>query len=1070
MQGQYFSPGGVVLDSFSRAGDDTACRGTGMSFVDETGASWPQTMITSGDFEDCLHRCTSDVRCTAFEQDEQDMSCTFYGHAIVTHVPLTDATCFVRDKTATECQPCPPNTYTEDAKHVRSECTPVARCQPGEYMVSSAWPDANQQCAACPSGTFMSAVNHTFTQCNQPTACIALGLPTAFEATIVSDAVCGAAAASRGIGANDDGANSSFAFIVALVLLTAFVVHRVNKHYGTGSIAKEKRAKKLQILTESKIEEGREPDDMSDDDDDDDDIGSGMNNKGRNNADISAAAAAHVTLARTSKIKTRYTDGTVEPRHIEGSRVKLLDKLGEGAFGAVYLGYYESPDDIDGNIGGAYNVAVKVLKQSLLTEKQLSMMTRREIVEQLVHLDNESTAAVSARSLWNAQDLARPNNNNNNNNINNNNNNNNEDNNNNNNNNTGVSVTMGKRGATARYRKQTREELVAELLERQKLRKHEVAQDALTRAELEDETLWTVEDLQREAALMDQDLAKAKYAVCDKDELVQSILTRQRDDGITHGDGVFSQQQLVRMNREQLVQLASEFDAKELCMQTYSAMDKVRLVRAYLQRSNGTATESELNLMSKRDIEQRLLELDDTDGIVNNNNNNNNSSSSSSSNEMQLDASPMVGELYAHLGKDELIAAVLTQQQRIADAEAEAKMKEAYRNFWWEARTMAAICQGSGHLRVKYGRMTKRELLSEAVRRDVEQEVRRRVKRQFRLVPDPDVVGNPRVVMTTAQKHAWEESRRSDWGPHGQDWSADDLTSYLLDLDDKDGLLHGHANIAKIIGIVADEKPDQVVLQLAEGGELKTYLELHNPHTSYKHLDKSALLTMSHDICSGMLYLESQGWIHGDLACRNVLINSVQVCQIADFGLSKYQGLNIENNGLGVDGRPGQETSLKEMKLRYVKYTTQFPVRWCPPEVVGLGRDGKPKRHFSHQSDVWAFGVTVYEIFTWAETPYSRVQDARYAGGGPMRNKDVKKYVLDGNILPCPGGLCSDKVYNDVIAPCWTAKPKDRISFAELEMRLGRHVKDSLHSFRKSKMRFKTNTRRRVIALQQQQT
>lgn len=270
---------------------------------------------------------------------------------------------------------------------------------------------------------------------------------------------------------------------------------------------------------------------------------------------------------------------------------------------------------------------------------------------------------------------------------------------------------------------------------------------------------------------------------------------------------------------------------------------------------------------------------------------------------------------------------------------------------------MAALGAGRGQFRIRYGKMTRKKLATEAAERDAQHEERRRIKKGY--IPKEDtslpVQSNgkhAKVMMTTAETKSWVDQRKVEWGKRVEDggWSEDQLTGLLLNYDEQEGRLFGHANITKIIGIVVDEKPTQVLLQLAEGGELKQFLEAHDPHVAYKVLDQPALLTMCHDVCCGMQYLEQEGWIHGDLACRNVLINSLQVCQVADFGLSKFQGLDIENNGRDENGKMTGRIANKEKKLRYVKYSTQYPVRWVPPEVIGPGKDRKAKRHFRYGS------------------------------------------------------------------------------------------------------------------------
>jgi serine/threonine protein kinase len=186
------------------------------------------------------------------------------------------------------------------------------------------------------------------------------------------------------------------------------------------------------------------------------------------------------------------------------------------------------------------------------------------------------------------------------------------------------------------------------------------------------------------------------------------------------------------------------------------------------------------------------------------------------------------------LHKDDVIQNVLDRQEVVCAEEA-----EAYRNIWREARTMAALCAGRGQLRIKYGKLTRKSLVDEAVLRDVQHEERRRIKLGHALQDNTSLchtsdVSHDTSAMTEAEKVSWVDQRMAEWEkiPEEGGLTEDMLTDLLLDYNDMEGRLVGHTNVAKIIGMVVDEKQPKLLLQLAAGGDLKKYLEAHSPQTS----------------------------------------------------------------------------------------------------------------------------------------------------------------------------------------------------------------------------------------------
>lgn len=164
-------------------------------------------------------------------------------------------------------------------------------------------------------------------------------------------------------------------------------------------------------------------------------------------------------------------------------------------------------------------------------------------------------------------------------------------------------------------------------------------------------------------------------------------------------------------------------------------------------------------------------------------------------------------------------------------------------------------------------------------------------------------------------------------------------------------------------------------------------IEDPSPSADLYHLDPTELQSFATQVANGMAHIESLGIIHRDLAARNILVGRDNQLKISDFGLSRY----------GV----------------YVKTTKGvIPLRWLSIEAI-------QRNIYSTKSDVWAYGVVLWEICTLGGFPYPTVSD-----------KDILKYLQQGNRLEKPIS-CTNEIY-DVMMQCWAHNPSDRPSFAYL--------------------------------------
>ncbi|XP_055838392.1 tyrosine-protein kinase Btk29A isoform X2 [Episyrphus balteatus] len=200
-----------------------------------------------------------------------------------------------------------------------------------------------------------------------------------------------------------------------------------------------------------------------------------------------------------------------------------------------------------------------------------------------------------------------------------------------------------------------------------------------------------------------------------------------------------------------------------------------------------------------------------------------------------------------------------------------------------------------------------------------------------------------------------------------------------------------HQNLVQLYGVCSKHRPIYIVTEYMKHGSLLNYLRRHET-TLIGNM--GLLLDMCIQVSKGMAYLERHNYIHRDLAARNCLVGSENVVKVADFGLARYV---LDDQYTSSGG-------------------TKFPIKWAPPEVLNYTR-------FSSKSDVWAYGVLMWEVFTCGKMPYGR-----------LKNTEVVERVQRGIILEKPKS-CAKEIY-DVMKKCWCHCPEDRPSFRVLKEQL----------------------------------
>ncbi|XP_023152719.1 tyrosine-protein kinase SRK2 [Amphiprion ocellaris] len=213
-----------------------------------------------------------------------------------------------------------------------------------------------------------------------------------------------------------------------------------------------------------------------------------------------------------------------------------------------------------------------------------------------------------------------------------------------------------------------------------------------------------------------------------------------------------------------------------------------------------------------------------------------------------------------------------------------------------------------------------------------------------------------------------------------------------------------HPKLIQLYAVCTMEEPIYIITELMTHGSLLDYLQKDKGDT----LRISDQIEMAAQVASGMAFLELQNYIHRDLAARNVLVGENNICKVADFGLARV--------------------FMKENEDVYeAKEGSKFPVKWTAPEALHSNK-------FSIKSDVWSFGILLYEIMTFGQMPYPT-----------MTNYQVVQRVPQGYRMASPPSC--PKVLYDIMMECWKENDQDRPTFETLQWTLEDYFDQDLTSY-----------------------
>ena len=198
-----------------------------------------------------------------------------------------------------------------------------------------------------------------------------------------------------------------------------------------------------------------------------------------------------------------------------------------------------------------------------------------------------------------------------------------------------------------------------------------------------------------------------------------------------------------------------------------------------------------------------------------------------------------------------------------------------------------------------------------------------------------------------------------------------------------------HPNMIQLYAVCTKEEPIYIITELMKHGSLLEYLKGDG-----SSLELLQLINMMSQVAAGMAYLGKNNYIHRDLAARNVAVADGLVCKLADFSSAQPITSGVYEAHIGK----------------------KLPIKWTAPEVV-------TSYYFTIKSDVWSFGILIYELVTHGHSPYPG-----------MSNAQVTSALKTGYRMPCPHD-CPEQLY-EIMTDCWKDDTTFRPTFEALQRRL----------------------------------
>uniref|UniRef100_A0AC34QH67 Protein kinase domain-containing protein n=1 Tax=Panagrolaimus sp. JU765 TaxID=591449 RepID=A0AC34QH67_9BILA len=235
-----------------------------------------------------------------------------------------------------------------------------------------------------------------------------------------------------------------------------------------------------------------------------------------------------------------------------------------------------------------------------------------------------------------------------------------------------------------------------------------------------------------------------------------------------------------------------------------------------------------------------------------------------------------------------------------------------------------------------------------------------------------------------------------------------------------------HPNVLRILGIcLSPDGTPWMILPFMSQGDLRSYIA-----DAYRRICIIELTDFAHQIAQGMAYLSSLNFVHRDLAARNCMLTDNHIVKVADFGLAIDM---LNKDSISRSGAPAR-----------------LPLKWMALESL------KDRKIFNVKTDVWSFGIVLWELMTRAAAPY-----------GDIPNSEIKHYLESGKRLPQPTH-CPDHIYG-IMLNCWRSHPVERPDFSWLSqhlqdilkkhmnyprrLRQGRNVQKNVMETRKGKVK-----------------